>query len=39
MQELLDEDDLQDDDKYAKIMQDQAAMDEKTLGVRKVHSP
>lgn len=39
MQEMLDEEDLQDNEKYAKIMQDQAANDEKILGVSKVLSP
>ena len=39
MQEMLDEEDLQDNEKYAKIIQDQAANDEKTLGVSKVSSP
>ncbi|XP_034941959.1 cyclin-H [Chelonus insularis] len=39
MQEMLDEDDLQDDEKYAKIIQDQAANEEKILGVNKIRSP
>ncbi|XP_033232097.1 cyclin-H [Belonocnema kinseyi] len=39
MQEMLDEDDLLDNEKYAKIIQDQAANDERTLGVVKVSSP
>lgn len=39
MQEMLDEEDLQDNEKYAKIIQDQAAHDEKTLGVNKILSP
>lgn len=39
MQEMLDEEDLQDNEKYAKIIQDQAAHDEKILGVSKVLSP
>lgn len=38
MQEMLDEEDLQDNEKYAKIIQDQAAHDEKTLGVNKMLS-
>ncbi|KAI4500477.1 hypothetical protein M0802_004439 [Mischocyttarus mexicanus] len=38
MQEMLIEEDLQDDEKYAKIIQDQAANDEKTLGVNKMLS-
>ncbi|XP_012276140.1 cyclin-H isoform X2 [Orussus abietinus] len=36
MQEMLDEEDLRDNEKYAKIIQDQAAHDEKILGVSKV---
>lgn len=39
MQEMLDEEDLQDNEKYAKIIQDQAAHDEIILGVSKVLSP
>lgn len=35
---MLDEEDLQDNEKYAKIIQDQAAHDEKTLGVNKMLS-
>lgn len=38
MQEMLDEENLQDNEKYAKIIQDQAAHDEKTLGVNKMLS-
>lgn len=36
MQDMLDEEDLLDDEQYAKIIQDQAANDEKTLGVTTV---
>lgn len=36
---MLDEEDIQDSEKYAKIVQDQAAHDEKTLGVNKILSP
>lgn len=39
MQEMLDEEDLQDNEKYAKIIQDQAAYDDKILGVNKILSP
>ncbi|KAH0954311.1 hypothetical protein HN011_005482 [Eciton burchellii] len=39
MQEMLDEEDLQDNEKYAKIIQDQAAYDDKILGVNKIVSP
>ncbi|XP_057328838.1 cyclin-H [Microplitis mediator] len=39
MQEMLDEEDLHDDDRYAKIMKDQAANDDKVLGVERIHSP
>lgn len=39
MQEMLDEEDLQDNERYAKIIQDQAAHDEKILGVGKILSP
>ncbi|KAK0093944.1 hypothetical protein PV326_012293 [Microctonus aethiopoides] len=38
MQEMLDEDDLHDNEKYAKLIQDQAANDEKILGVNRMHS-
>lgn len=36
MLDMLDEEDLLDNEKYAKIIQDQAANDEKTLGVSRV---
>lgn len=36
---MLDEDDLRDNEKYAKIIQDQAEHDEKILGVSKTLSP
>ncbi|XP_043467239.1 cyclin-H [Leptopilina heterotoma] len=36
MQDMLDEEDLLDNEKYAKIIEDQAANDEKTLGVTTV---
>lgn len=39
MQEMLDEEDLQDNEKYAKIIQDQAAYDDKILGINKILSP
>lgn len=39
MQEMLDEEDLQDNEKYARIIQDQAAHDDKILGVNKILSP
>ncbi|XP_011310212.1 cyclin-H [Fopius arisanus] len=39
MQEMLDEEDMHDNEKYAKIVQEQAAQDEKTLGVRGLGSP
>lgn len=39
MQDMLDEEDLLDSEKYAKIIQDQAANDDKILGVTKVVSP
>lgn len=39
MQEMLDEEDLQDNERYAKIIQNQAAHDEKILGVGKILSP
>lgn len=39
MQEMLDEEDLHDDEKYAKIILDQAANDDKVLGVNKLRSP
>lgn len=39
MQDMLDEEDLKDNEKYAKIIQDQAANDEKILGVSKILSP
>lgn len=34
---MLDEDDLHDNEKYAKLIQDQAANDEKILGVNRMH--
>ncbi|KAH0553666.1 hypothetical protein KQX54_003307 [Cotesia glomerata] len=37
MQEMLDEEDLLDDDRYAKIVKDQAANDEKILGVDRIN--
>lgn len=36
MQEMLDEEDLQDNEKYAKIIQNQGSHDEKILGVSKM---
>jgi cyclin H len=39
MQEMLDEEDLLDNEKYAKIIQNQADHDEKVLGVTNVLSP
>lgn len=39
MQEMLDEDDLQDNEKYARIIQDQEASDKKALGVKRLRSP
>lgn len=36
---MLDEEDLHDDDRYAKIVKDQAASDDKVLGVERIHSP
>lgn len=39
MQDMLDEEDLLDNEKYAKIIQDQAAHDDKILGVNKLLSP
>lgn len=36
---MLDEEDLQDNERYAKIIQDQAAHDDKILGVNKLSSP
>lgn len=36
MQEMFDEEDLMDDEKYAKIVQNQANHDDKVLGVTKV---
>ncbi|KYQ52918.1 Cyclin-H, partial [Trachymyrmex zeteki] len=39
MQEMLAEEDLQDNEKYAKIIQDQAAHDDKILGINKILSP
>lgn len=34
---MLDEEDLHDDDRYAKIVKDQAANDEKILGVDRIN--
>ena len=39
MQDMLTEEDLLDNEQYAKIIQDQASSDEKTLGVVRTSSP
>lgn len=39
MQEMLEDDDLHDNEKYAKIIQNQEAHDKKILGVNRLRSP